>query len=118
MRLWVSASCPANFRFQCYKNRKKCGKKFCILSEQVNYLICINWLIYLKKFMLSKSQTSELLDKIHSMWPGDIVPKVKTIMAYEVEEDKRLLFADEIIAVQIHERIVPFLGIRAEALAR
>jgi len=104
--------------FSVEKTDKIVEKSFELYQNKLIILYaCINWLIYLKKFMLSKSETSELLDKLHSMWPGDIVPKVKTIKAYEVEEDKRLLFADEIIAVQIHERIVPFLGMRAEALA-
>jgi len=68
--------------------------------------------------MLSKSETSELVDKLKTVWPQDLVPKVKSIKVYEVEQGRRLLVADETVAVQINDNIVPFLGGKAEALAR
>ena len=61
--------------------------------------------------MLSKRETSELLDRLGSAWPQGTFPKVKNIKAYEVEEGRRLLIADEMAAVQIGDSIiVPFLG--------
>ncbi len=60
--------------------------------------------------MLSKSETGELLYKMGSAWPQDAVPKVKSIKVYEVEEGRRLLVADETVAVQVQNNIVPFLG--------
>lgn len=60
--------------------------------------------------MLSKSETGDLLDKMSSVWPQDAVPKVKSIKVYEVEEGMRLLVADETVAVQVQDNIVPFLG--------
>jgi len=67
--------------------------------------------------MLSKSETSELVEKLKKVWPADLIPKVKSIKVYEVEEGKRLLVADETIAVQINDNIVPFLGGKPEILA-
>ncbi len=68
--------------------------------------------------MLSRSETSELVEKLKAAWPQDLVPKVKSIKVYEVEQGKRLLAADETVAVQINDNIVPFLGGKAETLAR
>jgi PUA domain protein len=67
-------------------------------------------LIFLKIFVLSKSETGDLLDKMGSAWPQGAVPKVKSIKVYEVEEGRRLLVADETVAVQVQNNIVPFLG--------
>lgn len=68
--------------------------------------------------MLSKSESSELVDKLRAVWPQDLVPKVKSIKVYEVEEGRRLLVADETVAVKVNDNIVPFLGGKAEVLAR
>lgn len=75
-------------------------------------------LITLKTFVLSKSETGDLLDKLGSVWPREAVPKVKSIKVYEVEEDRRLLVADDTIAVQIQDSFVPFLGGKPEVLQR
>jgi malignant T-cell-amplified sequence len=68
--------------------------------------------------MLSKSESSELVDKLRAVWPQDLIPKVKSIKVYEVEQGRRLLLADETVAVQVNDNIVPFLGGKAEVLAR
>jgi PUA-domain protein len=86
--------------------------------EQINTVLRTASLISLKTFVLSKSETSELLDKLSSAWPRDAVPKVKTIKVYEVEEGNRLLIADETVAVQVRDIIIPFLGGKAEVLQR
>ncbi|HEV8406217.1 MAG TPA: PUA domain-containing protein [Nitrososphaera sp.] len=75
-------------------------------------------MISLKTFMLSKSETSELLDKLGSAWPQDAIPKVKSIKVYEVEKDRRLLIANDMVAVHIQDSIVPFLGNNPEVLQR
>lgn len=73
-------------------------------------------LISLKIFVLSKSESGDLLNMLAPSWPQDAFPKVKSIKVYEVEEGKRLLVADETVAVQIQDSIVPFLGGKQEAL--
>jgi len=78
----------------------------------------ITVVITVKTFVLSKSETSELLDKLSSAWPQDAIPKVKSIKVYEVEKDRRLLVADDTVAVQMLDSIVPFLGSNPEMLQR
>ena len=67
-------------------------------------------MISLKIFVLSKSETAKLFDRLTSAWPQDLIPKVKNIKVYEIERDKWLLRADKIIAAQVGGSIVPFLG--------
>jgi malignant T-cell-amplified sequence len=71
-------------------------------------------LITLKIFVLSKSETSKLFDKLASSWPQDILPKVKNIKVYEIERDRCLLSADKMVAVQVRGLIVPFLAKQEE----
>ncbi len=64
--------------------------------------------------MLSKSETAKLFDTLMSLWPQDILPKVKNIKVYEIERDKCLLSADKMVAAQVRGLIVPFLGKQEE----
>lgn len=57
------------------------------------------------------------MDRMRARWPQSSIPKVKTLKAYEVDGERRLLVSDELAAVQVGESIVPFLG-RPEALAQ
>jgi malignant T-cell-amplified sequence len=66
--------------------------------------------ISLKVLVLSKTETTKLFDRLSSTWPQDLIPKVKNIKVYEIEHDKWLLSADKIIAAQVSDLIVPFLG--------
>ena len=86
--------------------------------ERINTVTHFCFLIKLKTFVLSKSETGDLLEKMGSAWPQDAVPKVKTIKVYEVEEGRRLLVADETVAVQVQDNIVPFLAGKSEILQR
>ena len=49
-----------------------------------------------------------------SSWPQDSLPKVKNIKVYEIERDKCLLSADNLLAAQVRGLIVPFLGKQEE----
>ncbi|HEX9677430.1 PUA domain-containing protein [Nitrososphaera sp.] len=66
--------------------------------------------------MISKSETSDIVDRMAAKWPAGTVPKVKTFRVYEVDADKKILISDEFTAVQVKDEIVPFLG-RPESLA-
>jgi PUA-domain protein len=55
---------------------------------------------------------------MRSVWPQDAIPKVKSIKVYEVEQGIRILVADETIAVQVQDKIVPFLAGKIEVLQR
>lgn len=72
----------------------------------------------LKMLMLSKSETSELLRKLESIWPAASVPNVKSLKVYVAEEGKRLLVADdEVFGVQIGDRLLPFVAAKPEILS-
>jgi PUA domain protein len=72
--------------------------------------LCRNTLISLKIFVLSKSETAKLFDRLASSWPQDLLPKVKNIKVYEIDQDKWLLSGDKLLAAQVGDSIVPFLG--------
>ena len=60
----------------------------------------------------SKRDTSDLLEVIHSKWPNHVVPKIKTFKAYEVEQGRFILESEDILAVQVDQKIIlPFLGL-------
>lgn len=67
-------------------------------------------LIALKIFLLSKSESAKLSERLASAWPHTNLPKVKNIKVYEIEPGKRLLSADTMIAAEVGDIIVPFLG--------
>jgi malignant T-cell-amplified sequence len=61
--------------------------------------------------MLSKKETSVIVDKLIENWPENIIPKIKNIKSYEIEKNKKLLIhEDNFSAVLIDEIILPFLG--------
>ncbi len=61
--------------------------------------------------MLSKKETSVIVNKILENWPESIIPKIKNIKSYEIEKNKKLLIhEDNFSAVLIDEIILPFLG--------
>jgi PUA domain protein len=60
----------------------------------------------------SKRDTSDLLEVIHSKWPNHVVPKIKTFKAYEVEQGRFILESEDMLAVQVDQKIIlPFLGL-------
>jgi PUA domain protein len=60
----------------------------------------------------SKRDTSDLLQVIHSKWPNNVIPKIKTFKAYEVEQGRFILESEDILAVQVDQKIIlPFLGL-------
>lgn len=65
----------------------------------------------MKVSVLSKSETSELLERMRSSWPLDSVPRVKNFKSYEIDQKKVLLVSDEIVSAKVSENVViPFLG--------
>jgi len=73
----------------------------------------------LKTFVLSKRETSELLEKLEATWPAGTIPAVKSMTVHEVHEGNRLLVAnDKVIGVQITDQILPFVGASAEILSQ
>lgn len=65
----------------------------------------------LKVFFISKRDTSQISEVIHKSWPENIIPKIKNLKVFEIEEGKRLLQFEDFTAVQINQNIIlPFLS--------
>lgn len=65
----------------------------------------------LKISVLSKRDSSKLIEIIKKKWPQDIPVRVKSFKVYEIEVGKRILKSENFTAVQINEDIIlPFLG--------
>jgi PUA domain protein len=66
----------------------------------------------MKTTFLSKRDIALLVKKLESSWPRNIVPKIKTIKEYQVDESDSIYTSDGFTAVQvgIEKNIVPFLG--------
>ena len=61
--------------------------------------------------MLSKKETSFIVDKLILNWPEKSIPKIKNIKSYEIEKNRKLLIHEgNFAAVLIDESILPFLG--------
>jgi PUA domain protein len=65
----------------------------------------------LKIYVLSKRDTSALLNIIHASWPIAVVPRIKSFKVYEIETGKYILRSEDFVAIHaMDKRIVPFLG--------
>jgi malignant T-cell-amplified sequence len=88
-----------------------CCRQYFLAGYKRLIIVCVVYFdLDLKTFLLSKSETAQFFDKLASTWPQYILPKVKSIKVYEIDRDKRLLVAEEMVAVQVRGAIVPFLG--------
>lgn len=63
----------------------------------------------MKSNLLSKSETLETLKKISSQWKIEL-PKLKTLMIHEIEDDASLVTCDGFAAIKIGETYLPFLA--------
>lgn len=64
----------------------------------------------MRKYTLSKSDTSAILNVLNNTWPKDAVPqKTKGIQIVEVEENSSLLIGEDLLAVKIGEHVLPLL---------
>ena len=62
----------------------------------------------MKSHALSKSSSNEILDKITSQWHIDI-PKIKTLVLHELDENSSLITGDNFKALKIDDIYLPFL---------
>ena len=63
----------------------------------------------MKSYTLSKSSGNEILDKITSQWNMEI-PKIKTLVLQELDENSSLITGDNFKALKIGETYLPFLS--------
>jgi PUA domain protein len=65
----------------------------------------------LKISILSKRDSSDLVEIIKQKWPKATFMNIKKFKIYEIEEGKRILKSENFTAVQINQHtILPFLG--------
>ena len=62
----------------------------------------------MKSNLISKSETSKILEQINSQWKIEL-PKQKNIKTHEVDEKGVIITGDGITAVKIGDDILPFL---------
>lgn len=60
--------------------------------------------------VLSKTETSKIIDSLRSSWPLGSIPKIKTLKVYEAEKNKSLLKAEKFVAAKVENDYVPFIG--------
>lgn len=63
----------------------------------------------MKSHNLSKSDISVILDKMTQQWHIEI-PKSKTLVLHEIDDDTNLITGDSITSIQIGESYLPFLS--------
>lgn len=63
----------------------------------------------MKSHNLSKSDISVILDKMAQQWHIEI-PKSKTLVLHEIDDDTNLITGDSITSIQIGESYLPFLS--------
>ena len=63
----------------------------------------------MKSHNLSKSDISSVIDKMTSQWHIEI-PKAKTLVLHEIDDQTSMVTGDSISAIQIGETYLPFLS--------
>ena len=63
----------------------------------------------MKSHNLSKSDISSVIDKMVLQWRIEI-PKAKTLVLHEIDDDTSMITGDSISAIQIGETYLPFLS--------
>jgi PUA domain protein len=70
----------------------------------------------LRKYTLSKSDVSEIVDVVNNKWPKSVIPtKLKTIQVVEIEENNSLLIGEDFLAIRVEQYVLPLL-IKEEVL--
>ena len=64
----------------------------------------------MRKYTLSKSDASEIIDFVKNKWPKVVVPtKLKAIQVIEIEENRGLLIGEDFLAVRVEQNVLPLL---------
>ncbi len=63
----------------------------------------------MKSHPLSKSESSEILEIISSQWKIE-VPKIKTLVKYEVDDETSIITGDRFMTIKNGEIYLPFLS--------
>ena len=64
----------------------------------------------MRKYALSKSDISEIVQNINEKWPKTAIPgKMKEIQVVEIEENNSLLIGEDFLAIKIEQHVLPLL---------
>lgn len=63
----------------------------------------------MKSHNLSKSDSTEVIDKITSQWKMEL-PKAKTLVLHEIDENVSMITSDGLAAIKIGDMYLPFLS--------
>lgn len=64
----------------------------------------------MKKYTLSKSDSSNIIETINKKWPKNAIPqKLKGIQVIELEENRAILMGENFLAVKAESDVLPFL---------
>lgn len=64
----------------------------------------------MRKYTLSKSDSSEIIQFVSDKWPKNVVPeKLKNIQVIEIEHNKRIIIEENFLAVKINQNVLPLL---------
>ena len=63
----------------------------------------------MKSHNISKSEISEVMDKMRTQW-GIELPKAKTLVLHELDDNTSLITGDSITAIRVGEVYLPFLS--------
>ena len=70
----------------------------------------------MRKYTLSRSETSEIIQTINEKWPKTAIPsKMKELQVIEIEENNSLLIGEDFLAIKLEQHILPLL-IKEETL--
>ena len=65
----------------------------------------------MRKFTLSKSESSEILESASRNWPKSLLPeKLRNVNVVELEDRQCLLIGEDFLAVRINENVLPLLA--------
>jgi len=70
----------------------------------------------LRKYTLSRSETSEIIQTVNEKWPKTAIPsKMKELQVVEIEENNSLLIGEDFLAIKLEQHVLPLL-IKEETL--
>lgn len=81
------------------------------LDTYITLLYIYSLVFCLKTYVISKKETERVLGLLNKTWTNVLIPKVKNIKVFEIENSKSIVAIDSLVGVFIkNEFILPFLG--------
>ena len=81
------------------------------LDTYITLLYIYSLVFCLKTYVISKKETERVIGLLNKTWTNVLIPKVKNIKVFEIENSKSIVAIDSLVGVFIkNEFILPFLG--------